>query len=124
MEEFEAMMKSQMQTLKDQMDIIKDYIDTYDQRSMKLRQTITNELIVALINRFEKNEKMLFGINEKIDAVRDEMESSNAKMQTSMEKSIKELREEISQAEMEKAISKIFQEREIKVSSDSLQGLK
>ena len=123
MEEFESMMKSQMTTLKNQMGVIKDYIDTYEQRNLKLRQTITNELIVALISRFEKNEKMLNDINEKIDSVRDEMEMSNANVQSSMERSIKEIKEEISQAEMEKAIAKIFQEREIKVSAKSLQNL-
>jgi hypothetical protein len=124
MDEFEAMMKSQMTTLKNQMGVIKEYIDTYDQRSMKLRQTITNELIVALISRFEKNEKMLNDINEKIDNVKDEMEMSNAKVQSSMERSIKEIKEEISQVEMEKAIAKIFQDREIKVNSKALQDLR
>jgi DNA-binding MurR/RpiR family transcriptional regulator len=99
------------------MDIIKDYIDKYDQRSMKLKQTITNELIVALIGRFERNEKMMQELNEKMD-------SAVSKIQNNMERSMKELREEISEAELNKAISKLFDEKEIKVNSKVLQDLR
>jgi hypothetical protein len=115
--EFESMMKSQLVTLKNQMDVIKDYIDTYEQRSMKLNQTITNDLIVALIGRFEKNERLIQDLSEKIDTM-------NSRIQNNIEKSIKDLREEISEAELDKAISKIFDQREIKVNSKALQELK
>ena len=116
-DDFEAEMKSQLVVLKNQMSVIKDYIDKYDQRSMKLRQTITNELIVALIARFEKNEKMLLDLSEKLDA-------SNTKIQADLEKSLRQLRDEISEAELSKAISKIVEDREIRVSSKALQDLK
>lgn len=116
-EDFESEVSSQLITLRNQMSVIKDYIDKYDQRSMKLRQTITNELIVALIARFEKNEKMLQELSNKLDA-------SNAKIQTDMEKSLRELRDEISEAELSKAITKIIDGNEIKVSSKALQDLK
>jgi hypothetical protein len=116
-DEFENMMRSQLLTLRNQMSVIKDYIDKYDQRSMKLRQTITNELIAALIARFEKNEQMFQELNEKVDMM-------NARMQTNFEKSLKELREEITEAELSRAISKIVDDKEIKVSSKALQELK
>ena len=115
--DFETIMRSQLITLKNQMEIIKDYVDTYDQRSMKLKQTITNELIVALINRFERNEKMIQELSDKMD-------STASKINTSMEKSMKQLREEISEAELDKAISKIFEQREIRVDSKVLQDLR
>lgn len=53
-EDFESMIRSQLRILKNQMDIIKGYIDGYEERSAKLRKTITDELITALINRFKK----------------------------------------------------------------------
>ena len=53
-EEFENMIKSQLKIIKNQMDVIKGYIDTYEEKSSKLRKTITEELITAIINRFER----------------------------------------------------------------------
>ncbi|NIO44596.1 MAG: hypothetical protein GTN36_03525 [Candidatus Aenigmarchaeota archaeon] len=116
-EDFESFMKSQLRTLKNQMEIIKDYIDKYEERSIKLRRTITNELIDALIKRFEANEKLIQDLNEKL-------ESSNLKFHGNLSRSIKELREELSEAELSKAISKIFEKGEIKVSSKPLDELK
>ena len=116
-EEFELAIRSQLLTLKNQMEIIREYIDKYDQRSMKLKQTITNELIVALISRFEKNEEMIRDLDQKLDEVA-------IKVQNNLDRSLKELRDEISEAELSKAISKIFEEKEIKVSSKALKDLK
>ena len=116
-EDFESMIRSQLITLRNQMDIIKDYINKYEERSLKLKRTITNELIAALIHRFEKNENMLQELSEKIDSL-------NVKFHDNLSKSVKDLREEISEAELSKAISKIFEEKEIKVSSKALEELK
>lgn len=116
-EDFEAIIRSQLRTLKNQMDIIKDYINKYEQRSVRLKKTITNELISALIKRFERNEKIIQDLDEKL-------ESLNFKLQENLSRSIKDLREEISETELSKAISRIFEEKEIKVSSKALDELK
>jgi|WetSurMetagenome_2_1015567.scaffolds.fasta_scaffold783464_2 hypothetical protein len=116
-DEFENMMRSQLLTLRNQMSVIKDYIDKYDQRNIKLRQTITNELIAALIVRFEKNEQMMQELNEKVDLI-------STRIQSNLDRSLKDLRDEISEAELSKAISKIVDDKEIKVSSRALQDLK
>ena len=110
-------MRSQLRTLKNQMEIIKDYINKYEERSLRLRRTITNELIDALIKRFEKNEELIQDLNEKL-------ESLNLKFHGTLSRSIKELREELSEAELSKAISRIFEKGEIKVSSKPLDELK
>ncbi len=116
-EDFETIIRSQLRTLKNQMDIIKDYINKYEERSIKLKKTITNELIDALIKRFERNEKLIQELNEKLESI-------NLKLQENLSRSIKELREEITEAELSKAISKIFEEKEIKISSKALDELK
>ena len=116
-EDFESFMRSQLRTLKNQMEIIKDYINKYEERSFRLKRTITNDLIDALIKRFEKNEELIQGLNGKL-------ESLNLKFHGNLSRSIKELREEISEAELSKAISKIFEKKEIKVSSKALDELK
>ncbi|NIM47316.1 MAG: hypothetical protein GTN40_04125 [Candidatus Aenigmarchaeota archaeon] len=116
-EDFESFMKSQLRTLKNQMKIIKDYINRYEERSFRLRRTITNELIDALIKRFERNEELIQELNERL-------ESLSLKLHENLSQSVKELREEISEAELSKAISKIFEEKKIKVSSKALEELK
>jgi len=116
-EDFEEAMRVQLRTLKNQVDVLRDFVNKYEERNLKLRQTIINELITALIKRFEKNEKIILELNEKID-------STNFKLQENLSKSIKDIKEEIIEAELSKAISKIFEEKEIKVSSKALDELK
>ena len=108
-EDFETLIRSQLRTLKNQMSIIKDYINKYEERSIRLKRTITNELIDALIKRFERNEKL---------------DSLNFRLKDDLSRSIKELREEMSEVELSKAISRIFEGKEIKVSSKALDELK
>jgi hypothetical protein len=116
-EDFENMIKSQLRIIKNQMDIIKGYIDDYEEKSAKLRKTITEELITALIGRFERNEKLINELNVKVDSI-------NFKFQDSLSKSMKDLREDISEAALAKAIAKISEEKEIRVSSRALDELK
>jgi 16S rRNA C967 or C1407 C5-methylase (RsmB/RsmF family) len=116
-EDFENMIRSQLRILKNQMDIIKGYIDSYEEKSAKLRKTITEELITALLGRFERNEKLITELNEKVDSI-------NFKFQDSLSKSMKDLREEISEAALAKAIAKISEEKEIRVNSRALDELK
>ena len=116
-EDFETLIRSQLRTLKNQMSIIKDYINKYEERSIRLKRTITNELIDALIKRFERNEKLIQELNEKLDSL-------NFRLKDDLSRSIKELREEMSEVELSKAISRIFEGKEIKVSSKALDELK
>jgi len=116
-EDFESLIRSQIRTLKNQMNIIKDYINKYEERSIRLKRTITNDLIDALIKRFERNEEFIQELNEKL-------ESLNFKFKENLSRSVKELRDEINEAELSKAISKIFEEKKIKVSSKALDELK
>ena len=116
-EDFENAVRSQLTILKNQMDVIRDYINKYDERNNRLRKTITNDLITALLSRFERNERIINELNEKIDSL-------NFKFQESFSKSVRDLREEFSEAELSRAISKIFEEKEIKVSSKALEELK
>ena len=116
-EEFEEFMRSQLRTLKAQMDVIKDYLRKYEEGSIRLKKTITTELIDALIKRFEKNEKMIEGLEEKLA-------STHFTLQEQLTRSVKDLREELSEAELSRAISRIFEEGKIKISSKPLEELK
>ncbi len=115
-DDFETAMRLQLAMLKSQMEVIREYIEKYDERSSKLRRTITEDLINALIKRFERNEKTIQEMNEKVD-------SMGMKLNENLEKSLRQLREEIGEGELSKAISKIFDEKEIKVSSRVLENL-
>lgn len=52
------------------------------------------------------------------------MDSLHLKFQDNLSKSIKDMKEEIVDAELSKAISRIFDQKEIKVSSKTLDELK
>lgn len=116
-EEFETFIKSQLRTLKAQMDIIKEYINRYEERNIRLKKTISNELIEVLIKRFERNEKIISEFNEKLDSI-------DFKLREQLSRAIKDLREELSEAELSRAISKIFEEKEVKISSKPLDELR
>ena len=116
-EEFETFIKSQLRTFKAQMDIIKEYINRYEERNIRLKKTISNELIEVLIKRFERNEKIISEFNEKLDSI-------DFKLREQLSRAIKDLREELSEAELSRAISKIFEEKEVKISSKPLDELR
>ena len=116
-EDFENIIRSQLRVLKNQMDVIKDYLNKYEERNNKLRHIITNNLIEALIERFERNEKIIQDLNEKLDSL-------HIKFNENLSRSIKDVKEEIIDAELTRAISKLLDEKEIKVDSKALEELK
>ena len=69
------------------------------------------------INRFEKDEMLITELNEKMDSL-------NFRLKDELSKSMKGLREEISEDALSKAIAKLSEEKEIRVNSRALDELK
>jgi len=116
-EDFETFIKSQLQALKAQIELIKRYLEDYEEKNRKLKKIMSEELITALLFRFEKNEEKIRKIDEKLD-------NMHFSLHEKIEQEIKKIKDEISDAELSKAISKILEEKEIKVSSKPLDELK
>ncbi len=116
-EEFEKFIERQLESLKSQIEVLRKSISEYEEDAIKLKKKISNELVDALIKRFEKSEKKIDELDSKIDSLRFELENK-------LSGEIRKLRSELSEAELSRAISRIFEEREIKVDSKPLYELK
>ncbi|MEM5778265.1 MAG: hypothetical protein QXD43_00775 [Candidatus Aenigmatarchaeota archaeon] len=116
-EDFETFIKSQLQALKAQIETIKRYLEEYEEKNRKLKKIMSEELITALLYRFEKNEERIRSIDEKL-------EQMHFSLHEKIAQEIKKIKDEISDAQLSKAISKLLEEKEIKVSSKPLDELK
>lgn len=116
-EEFEAFIKSQLQILKAQIETIKSYLDEYEERNRKLKKIMSEELVGALILRFEKNEERIRKIDEKIDSI-------HFTLHDKLSQEIRKIKDDLSETQLSKSISRLLEEREIKVDSKPLTELK
>lgn len=116
-EEFEAFINSQLQTLRAQIETIKSYLEEYEERNKRLKKIMSEDLIGALIFRFEKNEERIRGIDEKLDSI-------HFKLNEKLSQEIRNIKQDLSETQLSKAISKLLEEKEIKVDSKPLSELK
>jgi hypothetical protein len=116
-DDFESFMKSQLKLLHSQIDTLRGYVSEYEEKNRKLKRMLSEELIVALMHRFEKNEERMRMLDEKIDSL-------HLDIKDKFLKEIKEIRNDMSEAQLSKAISCIIAEKEIKVDSKPLSELK
>ncbi|MFH0929039.1 MAG: hypothetical protein V1818_01635 [Candidatus Aenigmatarchaeota archaeon] len=116
-ENIEPIIKAQLNTLKAQIDILRDYIENTEESNVRLKYIIANELVEALIVRFEKNEDKLDDLKEKIDSI-----------EVSLKEKVEELHRitkmELSEDALSRAVSKILGSKDIEVDSKPLIDLK
>ena len=116
-EEFEAFIDSQLQALRAQIETIKSYLEEYEERNRRLKKTMSEDLIGALIFRFEKNEDRIRMIDEKLDSI-------HFKLSEKLTQEIRNIKQDLSETHLTKAISRLLEEKEIKVNSKPLSELK
>lgn len=116
-EDFETFIKSQLQALKTQMEIMKSYLEEYEERERKLKKIMSEDLIGALILRFEKSEERIRKMDEKLDHV-------HFTLHEKISQEIRNIKNELSESQLSKSISKLLEEKEIKVDSKPLDELK
>lgn len=122
-EDFEHFARSQLITMKSHMDLLTKYLQEYEERNIRLKQILSQELIISLVKRFEDNEKMIHELNQKL-------EERHFKLEEQLTKEIRTLRYEISETDLTRAISTISGENKfkesniVKVNSRPLEELK
>lgn len=116
-EEFEAFIDSQLQTLRAQIETIKSYLEEYEERNRRLKKIMSEDLIGALVFRFEKNEDRIRMIDEKLDSI-------HFKLSEKLTQEIRNIKQDLSETHLTKAISRLLEEKEIKVNSKPLSELK
>lgn len=116
-EEFEAFIDSQLQALRAQIETIKSYLEEYEERNRRLKKIMSEDLIGALIFRFEKNEDRIRMIDEKLDSI-------HFKLSEKLTQEIRNIKQDLSETQLTKAISRLLEEKEIKVNSKPLNELK
>jgi predicted nuclease with TOPRIM domain len=116
-EDIEPIIKAQMKTLKAQIDILREYIENNEESNVRLKYIIANELVEALIKRFERNEA-------KIDELKEKMESIDLSLKEKMEELHRVTKMELSEEALSKAVSRILEDKDIEVDSKPLLDLK
>ena len=116
-EDIEPIIKAQLNTLKAQINILRDYIESSEEGNVRLKYIIANELVEALIQRFEKNES-------KIDVLKEKLESIELSLQEKMSELSRVTKMELSEEALSKSITKILQDKEVEVDSKPLLDLK
>lgn len=116
-ENIEPIIKAQLNTLKAQIDILRDYIENTEESNVRLKYIIANELVEALIARFEKNE-------EKLDYLKEKMESIELSLKEKVEELHRITKMELSEDALSRAVSKILGSKDIEVDSKPLIDLK
>ena len=116
-EDIEPIIKAQLNTLKAQIDILREYIENNEESNVRLKYIIANELVEALIKRFEKNEA-------KIDQLKEKIESIDMSLKEKMEELHRVTKMELSEEALSKAVSRILEDKDIEVDSKPLIDLK
>ena len=116
-EEFENFIRSQLKMLQTQVETLRGYLNEYEERNRKLKKIMSEELIAALILRFEKNEERIRKMDERL-------ESLHFDLKEKFMQEIRDIRNDVSEVQLSKAISALLQEKEIKVDSKPLDDLK
>jgi hypothetical protein len=116
-EDIEPIIKAQLNTLKAQVNILRDYIESSEESNVRLKYIIANELVEALIQRFEKNES-------KIDLLKEKLESIELSLQEKMSELHRMTKMELSEDALSKSITKILRDKEVEVDSKPLLDLK
>jgi hypothetical protein len=116
-EDFETFIKSQLKTLQAQIETLRNYLNEYEDRNRKLKRLMSEELISALLFRFEKNEERISKIDEKLDSI-------HFNINEKLSQEIRNIKNEVSDANLTRSISKLLGEKEIKVESKILEELK
>lgn len=96
--------KSHLNALQAQIDLIKSSLSKYDEGSRRLKKQITEELITAVISRFERSEERIKKLDEKLDSI-------NFGLREELSQEIKNIRNEISGIKM-------FEEKVIELEED------
>jgi hypothetical protein len=116
-EDIEPIIKAQLNTLKAQINILRDYVESSEESNVRLKYIIANELVEALIQRFEKNEN-------KIDVLKEKLESIELSLQEKMSELHRMTKMELSEDALSKSISKILKDKDVEVDSKPLIDLK
>ena len=116
-EDIEPIIKAQLNTLKAQIDILREYIENTEESNVRLKYIIANELVEALIKRFENNEA-------KMDQLREKIESIELNLKEKMEELHRATKMEMSEEALSKAVSKILETKDIEVDSRPLLDLR
>ena len=116
-EEIKSVMKAQIDTMSDQIEKLKDLVVDTEDHTVRLKHMIANDLMDALIQRFQNNETKISQLHKNIQSIHENVKEQLVEVRRAAD------RHESDKA-MEEAIRKLLNEKEIKVDSEPLYKLK
>lgn len=115
--ELEPFVKSQLNTMNEQIEKLKDLVLDTEDHTARLKFLIANDMMEALIKRFQTNERKMGQMEEKISNIHQDIKDQLIE--------VKRLRDRHeSDRALEEAINKLLSEQEVKVDSNLLSKLK
>ena len=116
-EELESVMKAQIDAMRNQIDSLRELILDTEEHTARLKHMIADEMVEALVTRFQKNEKRIEEMHERISNIHVEIKDQLLEVKRARDR-------HLSDRALQKAISKIVDEAEIKVDVEPLYELK
>jgi hypothetical protein len=110
--------------LRSQIQMLKERVNGLQSEAEGFKRTLTEDLIEALIKRFERNERAIGELNKKLDEMGLRVQEQMYQMAQKLEKMDVLKRREASEAKLKEAISRLAGEAEIKISKQALQKLR
>lgn len=115
--ELEPFVKTQLNTMNEQIEKLKDLVLDTEEHTARLKFLIANDMMEALIKRFQTNERKMNDMEEKISNIHQDIKDQLVE--------VKRLRDRHeSDRALEDAIKKLLHEQEVKVDSNLLSKLK
>jgi glutamine synthetase type III len=116
-EELEPLVKAQLDAMRNQIEKLKGLVIDTEDHTARLKNVIANDLVDALVKRFQNNERKMDEMHEKIINIHQDIKDQLLE--------VRRLRDrQESDIALQKAITKILEEGEIKVDSEPLYELK
>lgn len=116
-DELESVMKAQMDAMRIQIDSLKELVIDTEEHTARLKHMIADEMVEALVSRFQKNEKRIEDMHDRISNIHLEIKDQLLEVKRARDR-------HLSDRALQKAISKIVEEAEIKVDAEPLYELK
>lgn len=116
-EELEPLMQAQLATMRDQIEKLKDLVIDTEEHTARLKYMIANDLMEALIKRFQTNETKIVEMEKRILNIHEDIKDQLIDIKRAKDRHESDLA-------LESAIKSLLNEGEVKVDSEPLYRLK
>ena len=116
-EELEPVMNAQLDAMRKQIENLRELVIDTEEHTARFKHIIADEMVGALVERFQKNEKRMEDLHDRISNMHVEIKEQLIEVKRARDR-------HLSDKALEKAINKLVEGGEIKVDAEPLYELK